>query len=595
MILIFGGTTEGRAAVDVLDTAGHEYYYSTRGAGQQIECSHGIHVVGAMEPTDMEAFCLKHEIRLLVDAAHPFAEKLHQNIAFVSEKLQIPVVRYERIYPARNPEWIWCDSYSDAVDWLGKHKIKNLLALSGVQTIPKLRTWWSEHPSWFRVLNRQESIDLAQHYGFPKERLVFFDANNSEEALVDKLQPDAILTKESGESGYFAAKVEAAVRKDIPLIVIKRPALPEGFYIVSGKQGLRYRVERLVPGFFQLHTGFTTGSCACAAAKSALKTLITGEEYSRMDIMLPNGETVELPICRTIRNEHSVTCIVKKDSGDDPDVTNGCEIWATVELADKFGITFKAGRGVGTVTLPGLGLDVGEPAINSVPRRMITSELNKLLQSAARQQGLSVVISVPGGEELAAKTFNPKLGIVGGISIIGTSGIVRPFSLEAFLASIRKEIQVAKALGCRHVVINSGAKSEKALRVRFPEFIPQAFIHYGNYIGDTLKIIEQEGIEQVTMGIMIGKAVKLAEGNVDTHSRNVVMNKDFIASLLRESGCEEKMCMKIYRFSLARELWDLLPIEHPFYNLLVQKCKEVCYEFLSNSQLDIILIPESHL
>ena len=106
------------------------------------------------------------------------------------------------------------------------------------------------------------------------------------------------MTKESGESGYFAAKVEVAVRKDIPLIVIKRPALPEGFYIVSGKQGLRYRVERLVPGFFQLHTGFTTGSCACAAAKSALKTLITGVEYSRMDIMLPNGETVELPICR---------------------------------------------------------------------------------------------------------------------------------------------------------------------------------------------------------------------------------------------------------------------------------------------------------
>ncbi len=592
MILIFGGTTEGRAAVEVLDTAGHKYYYSTRGSGQYIKCSHGIHIVGAMESTDMEAFCLKHEICLLIDAAHPFAEKLHQNIAFVAENMHIPIIRYERIYPPRNPDWIWCDTYSDAVDWLEKHGIKNLLALSGVQTIPKLKTWWSKHPSWFRVLNRQESVNLAQYYGFPKERLVFFDGSETEDILVENLQPDAILTKESGESGYFSAKVDVAAKKGIPLIVIKRPVLSGDYYIVTGKQGLKYRVERLVPGFFQLKSGFTTGSCACAAAKSALKTLISGEEYSQMDITLPNGEVVDLSISKTIRNENSVTCIVKKDSGDDPDVTNGSEIWVTVELTDMQGIIFKAGLGVGIVTLPGLGLDIGEPAINPVPRQMIVAELEKLLQLAALHQGVFVTISVPGGDKLAAKTFNPKLGIVGGISIIGTSGIVRPFSSEAFLASVRKEIQVAKALGCQHVIINSGAKSENILRSRFQEFIPQAFIHYGNYIGDTLKIIEQEGIRQVTMGIMLGKAVKLAEGYVDTHSRNVVMNKDFIVSLLRESGCGEEVCAKVYRFTLARELWNILPIGNPFYDLLVQKCMKVCCAFLQNSQLTIILIPE---
>ncbi len=591
MILIFGGTTEGRAAVEVLDTAGREYYYSTRGFGQQIECSHGIHIVGGMEATAMASFCLQHEIRLLVDAAHPFAEKLHQNIASVSEKLHIPVVRYERIYPPRNPRWIWCDTYSDAVDWLENQQIKNLLALSGVQTIPKLKDWWSKHPSWFRVLNRQESIDLALSYGFPKERLAFFDANETEGLLIESLQPDAILTKESGLSGYFTTKEDIAAEKGIPLIVIKRPVLSEGFYVVTGKQGLRYRVERLVPGFFHLNSGFTTGSCACAAAKSALKTLISGEEFQRIDIALPNGEAIDLPIFRTIRTGDTVTCSVKKDSGDDPDITNGCEICATVELVDS-GITFKAGPGVGIVTLPGLGLDIGEPAINIVPRQMIASELGKVLQSASLHQGVVVTISVPGGEELAVKTFNPKLGIMGGISIIGTSGVVRPFSSDAFLASIRKEIQVAKALGCKHVVINSGAKSEKVLHARFPEFIPQAFIHYGNYIGATLNIIEQEGIERVTMGIMIGKAVKLAEGHADTHSRNVVMNKDFIVSLLKDSDCDETICTRVYGFSLARELWNILPVGHPFYGLLVQRCVEVCRKFLKNTQLEIILIPE---
>ena len=155
-----------------------------------------------------------------------------------------------------------------------------------------------------------------------------------------------------------------------------------------------------------------------------------------------------------------------------------------------------------------------------------------------------------------------------------------------------EKIQVAKALGCKHVVINSGAKSEKVLHARFPEFIPQAFIHYGNYIGATLNIIEQEGIERVTMGIMIGKAVKLAEGNADTHSRNVVMNKDFIVSLLKDSDCDETICSKVYGFSLARELWNILPVGHLFYDLLVQRCVEVCRKFLKNTQLEIILIPE---
>ena len=193
---------------------------------------------------------------------------------------------------------------------------------------------------------------------------------------------------------------------------------------------------------------------------------------------------------------------------------------------------------------------------------------------------------------MAQKTFNPKLGIVGGISIIGTSGIVRPFSSEAFVNSIRKEIQVARALGCTSIVINSGAKSENYLRSRFPDLPAQAFIHYGNYIGDTLRLADEEGITHITMGIMIGKAVKLAEGHLDTHSRNVVMNRDFITALAIESHCSPTSISRVAEITLARELWELFANTPAFFELLVDRCLAVCRPILSHATLDIILIPE---
>lgn len=593
MILIFGGTTEGRAAVETLDAAGPAFYYSTRGTAQQVESLHGIRVTGAMEERQMVAFCREHGIRLLVDAAHPFAELLHRNIACAAEELNIPVIRYERMYPPRDPQLVWCDTYADACAWLEDHKIRNLLALSGVQTIPKLKDYWRQHPCRFRVLDRAESKALALKYGFPVERLVVFGEGTTDEELLAQLSPDAILTKESGVSGFFSEKVESARQRHIPVIVIKRPVLPEGFYVVTGNHGLRHRVERLLPGFFPLSSGYTTGSCACAAAKSALLTLLTGKEQSRVTLSLPCGEEVELPIARTEKLAQGVICTVVKDAGDDPDVTNRREICAKVSFSSTAGVAFRAGKGVGTVTLPGLGLEVGEPAINPVPRKMMTQETQRLLAAHRVDKGVVIEISVPEGEELALKTFNPKLGIVGGISIIGTSGVVRPFSSEAFVATIRKEIQVARALGCRHLVINSGAKSERVLRERFPDFLPQAFVHYGNYIGDTLKIAAEEGIAQLTMGIMIGKAVKLAEGNADTHSRHVVMNRGFIGELAAGAGCSAEICEKIATLTLARELWSLLPAGHPFFNALVMRCRVVCRDFFPAGELEVVLIPEA--
>ena len=592
MILIFGGTTEGRAAVETLDAAGQTYYYSTRSELQQIECLHGLRISGAMEAGEIAAFCRKHGVRLLVDAAHPFAVRLHRNISRAAEELEIPVIRYERKYPRRDAGMIWCDSYDEAIRWLEERKVDNLLALTGVQTISKLKEYWTKHPCWFRVLDRTESRELAIRQGFPAERLIFFDDPQKEEEMMSRLQPDALLTKESGESGYFREKTEAAKRLQIPVVVIKRPPLPEGFYVVAGKHGLRHRVERLLPGFFPLRTGFTTGSCACAAAKAALWTLLTGEKVERVAITLPCGEEVELPVAATVKEENQVMCMVVKDAGDDPDVTDKREICAKVCFSEAKGVKFRAGEGVGTVTLPGLGLEVGEPAINVTPRAMMRTETEKLLTEYRINKGVVIEIAVPGGADLARKTFNPKLGIAGGISIIGTSGVVRPFSSEAFVATIRKEIQVAGALGCRHIVINSGAKSERILKGRFPGLSPQAFIHYGNFIGDTLKIAVEEGIERITMGIMIGKAVKLAEGNTDTHSGVVSMNREFIAALLSKAGGSADCCRRIYDIALARELWTILPEDHPFFGLLVQKCSDVCREFIGDCQLEILLIPE---
>lgn len=592
MIIIFGGTTEGRIAAKVLDEAGSPYYYSTRGNAQQIECKHGTRMTGGLDSNAMLEFCTTHDIRLIIDAAHPFASLLHSTVGAVSEQLDIPVIRLERRYPPRDESLVWCDSFDDAIDYLESHEINHLLALSGVQTIGKLRRYWEKHACHFRVLDREDSRTLAKQTGFPEKNLLFWHEGQDELALFRQLHPGAILTKESGESGYYEEKVTAARQLGIPVIVIRRPPLPDSFYTVNGEHGLRYRVERLLPGFYPLRSGFTTGSCATAATRAALRGLLTRETQHSATITLPDGETVTLPVSSCVFTDSNCTCGVIKDAGDDPDVTNGYTVLSTVSLTTQPGIQFLPGEGVGTITLPGIGIPIGEPAINPTPRRMITNEIEQLLHSHGLHSGVSVRISVPGGSELAKKTFNPRLGITGGISIIGTSGIVRPFSSEAFVNSIRKEIQVARALGCPGIVINSGAKSENYLRSRFPDLPAQAFIHYGNYIGDTLRLANEEGITHITMGIMIGKAVKLAEGHLDTHSRNVVMNRDFITSLAVESHCHPANIARVAEITLARELWELFTDTPAFFTLLVDRCMTVCRPLLSHATLDIMLIPE---
>lgn len=588
MILILGGTTEGRLAVKVADEAGSPYYYSTRGIQQEIACRNGIHLTGGMDVEAMTSFCIHHQIRLLVDAAHPFAVGLHQTVYETAIRLNLPVVRVERSYPERATDIVWCEDYEDVVRQLEKDRIHSLLSLTGVQTIGKLRGYWAKHPCWFRILKRDESLALARSQGFDEQRIVYYQAED-EESLLKRLTPQAILTKESGETGGFQQKIDAARMLGIPVYVVKRPSLPDSFMNVTGEYGLRKQIEKWVPGFYPLRSGYTTGACATAASKAALLGLLGRDIPSLIPIRFPNGETLSLPVVDVQLGEESVSAIVVKDAGDDPDVTHGHRIVSTIRFSSHPGIHFLQGEGVGKVTLPGLGLEIGEPAINKVPRQMMEQELSALYQG-----GLDVTISVPDGRELAKRTFNPKLGIVDGISIIGTSGIVRPFSSQAFVEAIRREIEVAQALGCTHLVINSGAKSERYLKIEFPDLLPQAFVHFGNFIGETLRIADELHIPEVTMGIMIGKAVKLAEGFLDTHSKKVVMNKAFLKQLAIKSGCSQEALALIENLTLARELWEHLSEADAslFFTELLDNCYAHCRPLMSDGKLTILLIDE---
>ena len=381
--------------------------------------------------------------------------------------------------------------------------------------------------------------------------------------------------KESGITGGFVEKTAAARQKGVRIIALKRPPTPAIFHKVNGEHGLRRMVEKLLPDYYDLHSGLTTGTCATAAAKAAYIAMKTHKRPTQVDVTLPNGETIAVDV-----HYGEGYAYVVKDSGDDPDVTNGLQIRADVSESDQFEIC--GGEGIGTITVAGFDYSPGSPAINKVPRQMLRQNINDAVR---------ITISVPGGAAVASRTFNPRLGIEGGISIVGVSGIIKPFSEEAFVDSIRKCMQVAKASGSRHVVINSGAKSENILRSLFADLPPQAFVQYGNYIGDTIKMAAELEIEHVTLGVMLGKAVKLAAGQLDTHSRKGVMDKAFISELLREADCDTD-CIR--QLTLARELWDMIPREKKsvFAQVVISHCQAHCKSLLPHGELTILLIDE---
>lgn len=614
MILILGGTTEGRLAVNTLDESGSPFYYSTRGDEQEVSLHHGIRLQGGMDAGAMEQFCRQKGIRLLVDAAHPFAEELHRNVATVGQRLQVPVIRLERIYQPRTAcPVIWCAGYDEAVKKIQQSHPASLLLLTGVQSIARLAALWKDENirCHCRILDRDSSRLLADRQGFPRERLCYYHEGEDERIVMEQLHPEAIILKESGLSGGFKEKVEVATSLGIQVFAIQRPPLPPSFITVTGRHGLRRQVEQLLPEFYPQHTGLTTGTCATAATVAAVWKALDDNTPDTFPVLLPDGEILTIPARPTERilSADGKTVIASaftvKDAGDDPDITNGMTIEARVTLhlssvatsTTPLSIHINGGCGVGRVTLPGLGIEVGQAAINATPRRMIENSIRHLLQSLpmrANPVSIDVLISVPGGEEIARRTFNPRLGIEGGISIIGTSGIVKPFSTDAFIRSIDKSMEVARATGSPRVVINSGAKSERFVRAYYPELPPQAFVHYGNFIGETLKLADSLKVPRITLGVMIGKAVKLAEGHLDTHSRQVTMNRDFIISMARKAGCGEDVCTRIDGITLARELWDLIPASllPTFAQTVIDHCYHHCAPLLPHGELTILLISE---
>lgn len=275
-----------------------------------------------------------------------------------------------------------------------------------------------------------------------------------------------------------------------------------------------------------LRRGWTTGACATAATKAALTALLTGRFPDPVEITLPKGERVSFVLAREERGADWARAGIIKDAGDDPDVTHGALVLATVRLQSE-GVTFKAGEGVGTVTKPGLPVAVGDPAINPVPRQMMTQV------AADFGTGAEIEISIPGGAALAEKTWNPRLGIVGGLSVLGTTGIVNPFSCAAWIASIHRGIDVARAMGLTHVAGCTGSTSEDAVRAHFR--LPlEAMLDMGDFAGGVLKYLRLHPVPRVTIGGGFGKISKLAQGAMDLHSGRSQVDFDWLAARVPE-------------------------------------------------------------
>jgi cobalt-precorrin-5B (C1)-methyltransferase len=304
----------------------------------------------------------------------------------------------------------------------------------------------------------------------------------------------------------------------------------------------------------ELRRGWTTGACAAAAAKSAFAGWVTGAFRDPVTITLPGGQQPAFALARQMRREDGAEAGIVKDAGDDPDVTHGATVIARVTAATaRSGIIFRAGEGVGTVTLPGLPLPVGEPAINPVPRQMIARALLEVQAEIGGPRDVAVTLSIPGGEAIARQTMNPRLGIVGGLSILGTTGIVIPFSCAAWIHSIHRGIDVARAAGLKHVAGATGATSEAAIAALhgLPE---QALIDMGDFAGGMLKYLRQHPVQRVTVAGGFAKMVKLGQGMLDLHSRAGPVDLAWLSDRIREAGGPEDMAAWVPQANTALEV-----------------------------------------
>lgn len=329
-----------------------------------------------------------------------------------------------------------------------------------------------------------------------------------------------------------------------------------------------------------LRTGWTTGTCSAAAAKAATTALLTGTPQQAVEVQLPDGRRIGFPVERCELHDSVAEAAVVKDAGDDPDVTHGAHLTATVSWRDQPGLALEGGSGVGTVTKAGLGLDVGGPAINPVPRQMIASSIAEVVDLEAR--GVRCVISVPGGELMARKTTNARLGILGGISILGTTGIVRPFSTASWRASVVQAVAVMAAQGEDTLVLSTGGRTERAAIRLLPDLPEVCFVEVGDFTGAAVREAVERGLRNVVFVGMAGKLAKLAAGILMTHYTKSKVDTDLLARITAEAGGDEKTVAAAAAANTARhayEMWTEARLLPRAGDLLCERVKSVIERF----------------
>ena len=331
--------------------------------------------------------------------------------------------------------------------------------------------------------------------------------------------------------------------------------MPFTHYIQSGQRKLR--------------CGYTTGTCAALAASGAARCLLLGDLDSTASLKTPKGLWVTVDLLDLQRNGDTASCAVVKDAGDDADVTDGLKIYASVRLQPAPGIVIEGGRGIGRVTKPGLDQPVGAAAINRVPREMITVAVEKVCREAHYTGGLQVILSIPHGEELACSTFNPKLGIEGGLSILGTSGIVEPMSEQALIDTFSLEIQQAASLGARRLILIPGNYAENFLKQYHLNQWGIPIVKCSNFLGEALDAAVFHCFEQILLVGHIGKLVKLAGGIFNTHSRMADGRAEMFCTHAALCGASQKLCIALYQAATADACLALLQEAHLLERVMV--------------------------
>jgi cobalt-precorrin-5B (C1)-methyltransferase len=311
-----------------------------------------------------------------------------------------------------------------------------------------------------------------------------------------------------------------------------------------------------------LRQGFTTGTAAAAAVKAALVYLFSGKVPGSVNINLLNGQVLEIIVDSVSSYNDFVRAVVVKDAGDDPDITHRARIGAVVGLTDDPGtVRITGGKGVGVVTKPGLEIPPGEPAINPGPRKMIREAALQMLNQYNDNSGVSAEIFVENGEVLAEKTLNRRLGIKGGLSILGTTGLVKPLSHEAYTATIRSAMSVARACGCDHVVLTTGRRSERFSQNFFTDLYdshPEAFIQIGDFFGMSMACLAEHKIPNATLAVFFGKALKMAQGFAHTHAAKSDLTMDWLADVVKDTTGNKTLAREVLNANTARHAFGMI-------------------------------------